>query len=166
MIIDNQKKAVKLKIQKSVALLILVIVFGLMYFTDVVVDGAFGLTRDQLAITVVISFVLYFLFHILRNHKYIYYSDTGNEFILRYFSLRPLTDKKHSIEFHKSEFHKFEVARPVFGFNESIIIYRKTPKGVAKYPPVSITALGKFEKEKLFGSFQRLIMANQPETQD
>jgi hypothetical protein len=164
MIIDNQKKAVQLKIQKSVALLLLVVAFGLMYFTDIVADGIIGLTRDQVAILVVISFIIYFLLHILRNQYYIYYSDTGDEFILRYFSLRPLTDKKHSIEFRKSEFHKFEITRPFLKLNESIIIYRKTPKGIAKYPPVSITALGKPEKEKLIASLQRLAGTGQPET--
>ncbi len=160
MIIDNQKQAVNLRIQKSIALLILICAIGLIYFANVLRHGAWGFTRDQIAIAIMVLFILYFLFHYLRNHNYIYYSDTGNDLILRYFSLRPLEDKKNSIEFNKREFHKFEIIKTLFGLNENIIIYRKTPKGIAKYPPVSTTALGKSEKEKIYSSFQKLIRAN------
>lgn len=162
MTIDNQKQAVNLKIQKTVALLVLVIAFGIIYFTNILVKGVFGFTRDHVAIMILILFILFYTYHYLRNHNYIYYSDTGDRFILRYFSLRPLTDKKHSIEFHKSEFHMFEISRSIFRFRATIIIYRRTSRGIAKYPPVSITALGKEQREKMMASFQKLILANQP----
>jgi len=161
MVINNQKQAVSLKIQKTLALLILVIAIGLIYFTNVLAHGAFGFNMDQIAGFIVGLFILYFLYHILRDHNYIYYSDTGNKFILRYFSLRPLADKKKSIEFNKKELHKFELRRSLLGFRESIIIYRQTPKGIAKYPPVSITALSKPDKEKMMASLQKLILAGQ-----
>ena len=161
MVINNQKQAVSLKIQKTLALLILVIAIGLIYFTNILAHGAFGFNMDQIAGFIVGLFILYFLYHILRKHNYIYYSDTGNKFILRYFSLRPVADKKKSIEFNKKELHKFELRRSLLGFNENIIIYRQTPKGVAKYPPVSLTALNKADKEKMMASLQRLILAGQ-----
>ena len=161
MVINNQKQAVSLKIQKTLALLILVIAIGLIYFTNILAHGAFGFNMDQIAGFIVGLFILYFLYHILRNHNYIYYSDTGNKFVLRYFSLRPLADKKKSIEFNKKELHKFELRRSLLGFNENIIIYRQTPKGVAKYPPVSLTALNKADKEKMMASLQKLILTGQ-----
>ncbi len=161
MIITNQKLAVNLKIQKPIALLTLIVVMGLIYFTNILSYNTLGFGRDQIAIFIIIIFMVYFLFNYLRNHNYIYYSDTGNKFIIRYYSLRPLQDKKNLIEFNKSEFHDYEIRQSPFRFSESIIIYRKTPKGIAKYPPLSITALGRSNKEKLLASFQKLIRANQ-----
>jgi hypothetical protein len=157
MTIDNQKKAVALRIQKSLAILVFIILIGLIYFVDIIPKGLFGLTRNETAMVLIILFVVFFLFHYLRNHNYIFYSDTGDNFILRYFSLRPLHDKKNAIEFNKREFENYEIKRSLAGFNESVIIYRKTSKGVAKYPPVSITALDKPSREKLLASFRKIL---------
>ncbi len=161
MTIDNQKQAVSLKIQKSLALLIAIIVIGLIFFANILPHDTFGFTRNEIAFMVLVAFVFYFLFHYLRNHNYIYYSDAGDQFILRYFSLRPLHDRKNAIEFSKREFDNYEITKSLAGLQESVIIYRKTPKGIAKYPPVSITALDKADRKKLFASFQRLMQENQ-----
>lgn len=160
MVIDNQKQAVSLRIQKSLALLLLIISIGLIYFANILNSGALGLSRDQIAGIIVALFLLFFLLHFMKDHNYIYYSDTGNKFILRYFSLRPLADKKNVIEFNKRELQRFEVKKSLSGFNERLIIYRQTTKGIAKYPPVSLTALDRQDKEKLLAALQKLILAN------
>ena len=161
MVINNQKQAVNLRIQKSIALLIFVIAIGLIYFANILSHSTYGFSRNEIAIFILVIFILYFLFHYLRNHNYIYYSDTGNKLILRYFSLRPLEDKKNAIEFNKNELHKFEIKKSLLGFNKSIILYRKTSKGTAKYPPVSLTALDNAGEKKMMISLQRIILANQ-----
>ncbi len=159
--ITNQKQAVSLKIQKSVALLALIIIIGLIYFANILSHSTFGLTRNQIALFIVSGFALFFIFHFLRNHNYIYYTDTGNKFILRYFSLRPFADKKNAIEFSKAEFHNYEINVSALGLRKDLVIYRKTPKGLAKYPPVSITALDRSDREKMLSSFQKLVILNQ-----
>lgn len=161
MTISNQKQAVNLRIQKSIALLVLVIAIGMIYFANILPTRTFGYSRNEIAIFILVIFTLFFLYHYLRNHNYIYYSDTGNKFILRYFSLRPLEDKKNAIEFNKKEFHKYEIKKSLSGMNENIIIYRKTSKGVAKYPPVSITALDKETRSRILSSFEKLMDSKQ-----
>ena len=161
MIINNQKQAVNLRIQKSLALLVVVIVVALIYFTNALPPGTMGLSKNQFAIAFVSVFLVYFLVDYLRNYHYIYFSDTGDIIILRYYSLRPLEDKKNAIEFNKREFHNFRINRLLNGFNESLVIFRKTPKGIAKYPPVSITALPSNEKKRLIASLDKLARANQ-----
>jgi hypothetical protein len=160
MIINNQKQAVNLRIQKFLALLILVVIIGLIYFANIIPRGLYGLNKNQVAVGIIMLFAGYFIFDYLRNYYYISYNDTGDKFILRYFSLRPLEDRKHAIEFNKNEFHSFELVRSFFGLNETLIIYRSTSKGVAKYPGVSLSAISKADKEKMIASFQKLIRVN------
>lgn len=160
MTINNQKAAVNLRIQQSIALLALIIAIGIIYFADILPYRTLGYTRNEISVLIFIIFVLFFLFFYLRDHNYIYYSDSGNKFVLRYFSLRPLANKKNAIEFNKSEFKKYELKKSFSGLNERIIIYRKTPGGIAKYPPLSITALNKNERQKLLASFHKLMLAN------
>lgn len=160
MVINNQKQAVNLRIRKSIALLGLIISIGLIYFANILPHSTFGLSRNEITLTIIILFVLFFLFHFIRNHNYIYYSDTGNKLILRYFSLRPLEDKKHSIEFNKAQLYKYEIRSSLLGLNKSIILYSRTPGGIAKYPPVSITALTRSDEEKILASLQKNILAS------
>ncbi|TVR73540.1 MAG: hypothetical protein EA408_04350 [Marinilabiliales bacterium] len=160
MTITNQKQAVNLRIIKSLALLFLIIFIGLLYFANVLRDGAFGFTRDHIAVFTIMLVVLFFLLNYVRDHHYIYYSDTGDKFILRYFSLRPMADRKSAIEFNKSELSNYEITRSLHGLNKKLVIYRKTARGVAKYPPVSLTALSKSDLEKIMASMQRILIAN------
>ncbi len=161
MIISNQEQAVNIRIQNSIGLLVLVITIGLIYFANILPNNTLGFNKNQIAIFIITTLTGYFILNYLRNHNYIYFSDTGDKFILRYYSLRPFEDKKNAIEFHKREFHKYELRQSMFRFRERVVIYRKTSKGIAKYPPVSITALGKLNREKLLASFKKLIMENQ-----
>jgi hypothetical protein len=160
MIISNQKKAVNVRIQKVIVLLVLVIVIGLIYFTNAIPHGALGFSREQIAIAILIIVFLFFLYDYLRNYNYIYYTDTGDKFILRYYSLRPFDDKKNAIEFNKSELERFELQKTSFGLNEYLLIYRKTTRGLAKYPPISITALTGHDREKMIASLLKLIRQN------
>ncbi len=159
--ITNEKRAVNLRIQKSIALLILIIAIGLIYFANVLPQTFLGLSNNEIAILILAAFFIYFLFHYIRNHNYIYYSDTGNKLILRYFSLRPLEDKKNSIEFNKKELYSFEIDKKLAGFNRFIVLYRNTNQGVVKYPPVSITAMDNRSEKKLIAALHRLILTNQ-----
>lgn len=160
MIINNQKQAVNLRIQKSLSLLILIIIIGLIYFANIIPRGLFGLSTNQVAAVIILLFAGYFIFDYMRNYYYVFYSDTGDKFVLRYFSLRPLEDRKNAIEFNKHEIHSFELVRSFFGLNETLIVYRSTSKGVAKYPGVSLSAVSKADKEKIVASLQKLIRLN------
>jgi hypothetical protein len=89
MILNNQKQAVNLRIQKFLALLILVIIIGLIYFANILPRGLYGLNKNQVAVGIILIFAGYFIFDYLRNYYYVSYNDTGDKFILRYFSLTP-----------------------------------------------------------------------------
>jgi hypothetical protein len=165
MIITNQKQAVNQRIQKVIVLLILVIMIGLIYFTNAIPRGALGFSREQITVGILIMIFAFFLYDYMRNYNYLYYTDTGDKLILRYYSLRPFDDKKNAIEFSKSELERFELQKTRFGINEYLVIYRKTGKGLAKYPPVSITALAADDREKMISSLLRLIRQNRDNKQ-
>jgi hypothetical protein len=66
------------------------------------------------------------------------------------------TSKKSSIEIGKNEFAGYEIKKQLLGFREKLILKAKTGRGLAKYPPVSITALNLKEKKSLFQALDRL----------
>jgi hypothetical protein len=154
--IDIQRTILKKNLQAFILAIIFVVFISLLLITDIYEDQLFGLTKYHLAIIFSSVYVFYMLFNTLRQFHYIYFSDAGDKIILRYFPMGVFTYKKHSIEIGKSEFVGYEKVVQLFGFREKLILKVKTPKGVAKFQPVSITALNKEEKESLFRALDRL----------
>ncbi|MBU0766124.1 MAG: hypothetical protein KJ607_14975 [Bacteroidetes bacterium] len=88
--------------------------------------------------------------------NYIYFSDEGQKIVLRYFSLSIISKEKRAIEIPKKEFSGYEILHSFFNKRMEIILLQKRKTGIAKYPPVSITALKKAEQDALFRQLDRL----------
>ena len=81
--------------------------------------------------------------------------------MLRYFSPGLFTARKNSIEIPKKEFAGYEIESFFMRYREKVILMRKTGKGVAKYPPVSITALSHSERHDLLISLGKIKRMNE-----
>jgi len=154
--IDIQRTILKKNLRAFILAIIFVVFVSLLLITYIYEDQLFGLTKYHLAIIFASIYVLYMVFNTLRQFHYIYFSDAGERIVLRYFPMGAFTHKKNSIEIGKKEFVGYEIKKQLFGLREKLILKAKTGKGLAKYPPVSITALTKKEKESLFRVLDRL----------
>lgn len=154
--IDIQRTILKKNLRAFILAIIFVVFISILLITYIYEDQLFGLTKYHLAIIFGSLYVLYMLFNTLRQYCYIYFSDEGDKIILRYFPMGVFTYKKHAIEIGKHEFAGYETKEILFGFRRKLTLKVKTAKGVAKYPPVSITALNPKEKEDLLKALDRL----------
>jgi hypothetical protein len=59
------------------------------------------------------------------------------------------------VQIPKQHFVKFEIVKYFFGFEEKLILYQNYRNKVAKYPPISLSAVDKADKEKLKNTLQR-----------
>jgi hypothetical protein len=152
MTIDIRKTVYKKKLRSFYSTLFFLLVIGALLVTNIYYGEIAGIDKYEFAIILASIYILSILYSTLRNYHYIFYSDEGNRIILRYFSFSFFTRKKNSIEINKTDLAGYEISRQFFGFREDIILYQRTKKGNAKYPPVSITALTKGEKDKILHS--------------
>jgi hypothetical protein len=102
-----------------------------------------------IAIWVILAFI-----PMVLNYQYISYSDDGDFIVLRYFTAGLVGGKKNSVEIKKTSFAGYKTETRFFGMIRSIILYQKFQEGVAKYPPVYISALSREEKDKVFRSLK------------
>lgn len=156
MIIDNNRKSISIRLRKLVSMLLTGALIITVYFTDILHSPAGWFTKHHLAGLFFLLYLIYYLFDYMLEHNYIYYSDMGDKIVVRYYSLRPLESSQNSIEIPKSEFHDYSITRSFFNLKEKIVLFQNTRRGVAKYPPISITALSKAEKEKLKSSLGKV----------
>ena len=149
MIIDIQKTIIAKTKGKFIALILLVIVICVLLFVPFRNDLIKGLDNNLLAIFFAVAYIVYALYESFRNYNYIYYNDESDKIVLRYFSPAMFTSKKNSIEIPKKDFAGYKLNSFFMRYRENIISVKKSGKGVAKYPPVSITALSNEERLQL-----------------
>lgn len=149
MIIDIERTIILKTKGKFIALIFLIIVICVLLFVPFRNDLIPGVENNLLAIFFAIAYVIYALYESFRNYNYIYYNDDSDKIVLRYFSPGIFTSKKNSIEIPKKDFAGYKLDSFFMRYRESLILFRNSGKGIAKYPPVSITALTSDQREML-----------------
>lgn len=160
MIIDIKKTIYRKNLGKLFALLFLVLVICLLLFLPVY-DLFKGIKNSMLAIFFAIAYVIYAFYESFRNYNYIYFSDESDKIVLRYFAPTYFTSKKNSIEIPKKEFAGYTLKSFFMRYRESITLIKRSGKGLAKYPPVSITALSPEERDSLLITLNRIKRENE-----
>jgi len=147
--IDNTKKSVRINQIKYISMILFVVLLIVLLTTRLVSDEFLGMNNYQWAVVVTLLFILVNIYEYLKDYNYIYFSDSGEKLLFRYVSLRPFHSKRYSIEIDKKNFRGYKLMKGSLGLSRKIMFYIKTPRGTAKYPPVSISALGADEFNQL-----------------
>ncbi len=154
---DNRKNTNKIWIQKTIVILILLILIILFGFLDYFQKPVLGLDKSVYLIALGIIYLILIIINALLKPDFVFYGDIGDKIIMRYFPIRIFNQKKHSIEIPKSRFVKYEVEKFFFGFKERIFLYQKTPNGIARYPGISLSAVDKKDIENIKKSLQQFM---------
>ena len=77
--------------------------------------------------------------------------------MFRFVSMRPLDNNKKAIQINKADFAGFKFEKSFFGYKENLILSLKTKKGVANYPPISISALSQKHKAMLKQALNQFV---------
>ena len=120
-------------------------------------DTGFWLSEYHLIILIAGAYILYNIFNYIKSPHYISYSDQGEMIIFRYYSLNLFNSKKHSIEIPKKQFVKYELNPFFFGLYKKIVLYQHFRNRMAAYPPISLSALGKEDLDKILASLQKYV---------
>lgn len=150
MIIENKNNAGKVKL----FFLLVPFIFTLFVVLSILIDWFEGYS---FLIYVGVLFVLVVIFLAKLKLRYVSFDIKKNNIILRYHGLGPITPSYNSIEFPVSQLGKYEITFSMFKLRNELILYRKTNTGVAKYPSVSLSAMGKKEIHKIEQTLLRVL---------
>ena len=145
MIIDTKEEALTLRNTKAfavAALLILIILTATLAPFDQMI-------KSIIYSALSIAFFVLNWFHYQMHYTYFYFSNNSKNLVFRFYSLRFFSGKPRTIEIPKSSFLKYDIETSFFNKKDSLVLYQKTKQGVAKYPPISLTLLGKKQKTEL-----------------
>ena len=166
MIIDIKRTILRKSLSKFIVLIVLAILLCVLLFIPFQHNFIKGVENKLLAIFIAVAYVIYVVYESFRNYNYLYFSDESDKLVLRFFAPNFFTSKKNSIEIPKREFSGYTIHSFFMGYREKIILMRRTAKGIASYPPVSITALNYNEKHDLLLVLEKLKQQNENKLKD
>jgi hypothetical protein len=152
MTFDNSKTIISLRIKLFAATIALMTYLAVAYIIKLVRFPFLGMSDTIWTIIFVGIWVILAFMPIVLNYQFVSYSDDGDYIVFRYFTSGIVGGKKNSVEINKTTFSGYKIETRFFGFIRSIVLFQKFPQGVAKYPPVYISALKPEERQKLIKS--------------
>lgn len=152
MTLNNGKSVINLKIIRRLSIIIFLAYLIIVYAAEIIKFPLLGMNRLAWTMIVLLIFLLIILLPVILNYHYLSYSDEGENIIFRYYSTGFIPGNKNSVEINKRTFSGFTLEKKIFGLMQSITLYQRIKGGVAKYPPVYISALKREEKAKILKS--------------
>ncbi len=152
MTFDNSKTIINFRIKLFFATLLAIAWIALAYLIKLIKFPLLGIDDGIWTLIIIVIWLVIALIPMIFNYQYVFYSDEGENIVFRYFNAGIVGGKKNSIEIYKPTFAGYNTADKYFGLSSKITLFQKTGPGIAKFPPVYISALTKDQKEKLFRS--------------
>ena len=152
MTFDNSKTIISFRIKLFGATIVLLAYLAMAYVIRMIKFPLLGMSDTVWTVILIAIWVILAFLPMILNYQYISYSDEGENIIFRYFTSGIVGGKKNSIEISKISFSGYKIETRFFSLIQSIILFQKFQEGVAKYPPVYISALKAEEKAKVIKS--------------
>lgn len=155
--IDNKRNTYRLWLSRMVTTIIFTVAILVIIFIPWFDNSETLLSKYHLVILIAIVYILLNLNNYLKRPYFVSYNDQGEMIVLRYYPLSLFTSQKHSIEIPKKQLLKFELQTFYFGSQQMIVLYQHFRNKVAKYPPISLSAVDKQDRERIIQSLNKYI---------
>jgi hypothetical protein len=152
MTFDNSKTIISLRIKLFAATIILLAYIAMAYVIKMIKFPFLGMSDTVWTVLLVAIWVILAILPMILNYQFISYSDEGDFIVVRYFTAGIVGGKKNSVEINKTTFSGYKIEHRFFGLIQSIILFQKFQQGIAKYPPIYISALSGEERAKIIKS--------------
>ncbi len=146
--IDNQRNIYRIWLRKLTITIIFTLTVLPTFFLDILDGPDAVFTKYHLIIIISLAYIIISLIGVFRNPYYFHFHDTTDMLIIRFYPVGLFNHKKNSIEIPIQHFVKFEIEKFFFG-QEKLIIHQQYRQKVAKYPPISLSAVNEEDRERL-----------------
>lgn len=108
-----------------------------------------AITKYHVIIAMSVIYIIISVIGILRSPFYFHFHDTTDMLVIRFYPATLFNHKKNSIEIPIQHFMKFEIKKFFFGMDEKLVMYQNYRQKVVSYPPISLSAVNKDDRDRL-----------------
>ena len=152
MTFDNSKTIISQRIKLFAATVLFLVYIGLTYAAKMIKFPLLGMNDTTWTLILVAVYLIIAFMPMALNYQFVFFSDDSDKIVFRYFTSGIIGGKKNSVEIDKRTFAGYKTESRFFGQIQSITLFQRFKEGVAKYPPVYISALTQKDKDKILKS--------------
>ncbi len=160
MVIDNTKVVIRDRKLMIIMAISFTVIIPILCFTEFFDYPVLGINREIYIIFICSLYLFINVYRFILDLNYIYFNDNNVKLIIKFYSLRPFMKKHRSIEIQKETLYKYEIKRSIASRKKSLILFQRVNNRVAKYPPISISALNEEEFINLLTSLNAVVIGN------
>jgi hypothetical protein len=149
MTLDNSKTIIAFRIRLFVVTVIALAWVALAYIIKLIKFPILGIDDWIWTLLIVAIWVVVAFMPMILDYQFFFFSDDGEKIVFRYFNAGIVGGKKNSVEIDKKRFTGYSTGSKLLGLSRSLILYQQIGQGVAKYPPIYITALTKEQRAQV-----------------
>jgi hypothetical protein len=149
MTFDNSRTITSFRIKLFGATIVFLAYIAMAYVIKMIKFPLLGLSDTAWTVILVGIYLFITILPLALNYQFVFFSDDTEKIVFRYFNAGIVGGRKNSLEIDKRTFSGYKIESRLFGLVQSITLFQKFREGVAKYPPVYISALSKAERSKL-----------------
>ena len=102
--------------------------------------------------------LVWFLIFQFIDFQYVYFELTEEKLVLRFYSMVKFGRKDYqTIEFSPAYLYDYRIEKSVFGRVEDLILVIKSSRGIAEYPPVSLAALDRTNRQIIERNLKKIL---------
>ncbi len=147
MTIDNGKRIVKVRLTEFIGTLIYVLLIFITWFPKIFRNMLTGKTITILTVAVTAIYLLFLLWPVIRQYRYIFFSADERTITLRWYRPGMIPGESRSIEIPVPAFAGYEIKKSAMGLRCHITLFQVVQGRRAAYQPVSISALSARERQ-------------------
>ncbi|MCX6332758.1 MAG: hypothetical protein NT092_00455 [Bacteroidia bacterium] len=149
MTFDNSRTIISFRIKLFFATVLLIAWLIVVYLAEKIKFPLLGMSDTAWTLILVAIYLVINLIPMVRNFQFVSFSDEGDDIVFKYFFAGIVGGKKNTISISKRTFAGYNYEKKYLGLVKSIILLQRMGQGIAKYPPVYISALTREQKAKL-----------------
>jgi len=157
--LDNQKNTYRIWVQRLILAVVFTLLIILLIFVPWFDQEDAVLNEYHIIIAIALIYVGINVINGMKSHSFVAYSDHGETILLRYYPLSLFNSRKNSIEIPKQQFVKYELKPFFYGRHHKLVLYQNFRNRVLPYPPVSLSALEKEDREQLLASLEKNLVS-------
>jgi hypothetical protein len=157
--IDNQRNIYRIWLSRLLMTVVFALVILALVFISWFDDLESGITKYHFMILVSVIYVVINWINYMKHPYFVSYSDQGEMLVIRYYPVSMFTSRKNSIEIPQKQFAKFDLQKFLFGTQQNLILSQNFRGKEAKYPPISLSALDREDREKMLESLAKYVQS-------
>jgi hypothetical protein len=150
--IDNKRNTYRIWLSRLIMTIVFTLLILLIIFLPWFEESGLWLTRYHVIILISAVYIVVNWINIVKRPNFISYSDQGEKLVVRFYPISMFTSRKNSIEIPKQQFVKYELHPFLFRTQHKLVLVQNFRGKEAKYPPISLSALDKADREKMIQS--------------